>query len=84
MNNDLTNPFVQALAIDPITGLTLYAGTRGGGVFDFQIAKAQPTGIVPCLEARRKGWFWRRRHPGQIGPMCRPPSRNTPNAPKSE
>jgi photosystem II stability/assembly factor-like uncharacterized protein len=29
----LTNPRVRALAIDPVTPTTLYAGTDGGGVF---------------------------------------------------
>jgi photosystem II stability/assembly factor-like uncharacterized protein len=33
VNNGLTNIDVRALAIDPLTPTTLYAGTWGGGVF---------------------------------------------------
>jgi uncharacterized repeat protein (TIGR01451 family) len=40
MNEGLTNLGVNTLAIDP-TGKTLYAGTNGGGVFDFQIGEAK-------------------------------------------
>jgi len=37
MNTGLTNPSVNSLVIDPITGKTLYAATQGGGVFEFQV-----------------------------------------------
>ena len=33
VNTGLTNTYVYALAIDPATPTTLYAGTYGGGVF---------------------------------------------------
>jgi photosystem II stability/assembly factor-like uncharacterized protein len=33
VNTGLTNTYVRALAIDPATPATLYAGTEGGGVF---------------------------------------------------
>jgi hypothetical protein len=33
VNTGLTNTYVYALAIDPATPTTLYAGTWGGGVF---------------------------------------------------
>ena len=33
VNTGLTNTYVRALAIDPVTPSTLYAGTYGGGVF---------------------------------------------------
>lgn len=33
INDGLTNLGVRALAIDPVTSTTLYAGTQGGGVF---------------------------------------------------
>jgi len=35
-NAGLTNTNVSALAIDPVTPTTLYAGTYGGGVFAIQ------------------------------------------------
>ena len=33
VNTGLTDTYVNALAIDPATPATLYAGTWGGGVF---------------------------------------------------
>ena len=33
VNTGLTDTYVHALAIDPVTPTTLYAGTEGGGVF---------------------------------------------------
>jgi hypothetical protein len=38
VNTGLTNTDVRALAIDPTTPTTLYAGTYGGGVFDLQVS----------------------------------------------
>jgi hypothetical protein len=43
MNSGLTAGDVEALAIDPIAGSTLYAGTFGGGVFDFQFGADSPS-----------------------------------------
>ena len=36
VNTGLTDTAVRALAIDPATPTTLYAGTNGGGVFAIQ------------------------------------------------
>jgi photosystem II stability/assembly factor-like uncharacterized protein len=55
MNTGLTNTSVSALAIDQTSGLILYAGTRGGGVFTFQIVDTQPAGIVAYLESPEVG-----------------------------
>ena len=45
-NTGLTNKNVTTLAISP-TGRTLHAGTRGGGVFDFEIIDSSRPEITP-------------------------------------
>ncbi|MEW6296455.1 MAG: hypothetical protein AB1671_01770 [Thermodesulfobacteriota bacterium] len=55
MNAGLTNPAVAALAIEPATGSTLYAGTEGGGVFDFQLTDTPPGGILAYFESPEPG-----------------------------
>lgn len=52
MNAGLTPSTVNALAIDPSTG-TLYAGTGGGGVFDYQTVIA--VGSSAVLPPNHKG-----------------------------
>jgi hypothetical protein len=46
MNCGLTNIYVRALAIDPVTTSTIYAGTREGGVFVYRESGITTTGDI--------------------------------------
>jgi hypothetical protein len=55
MIQGLTNGTVAALALDPIAPVTLYAGTEGGGVCDFQLVGRQLPGIIGYFETPEAG-----------------------------